>query len=350
MKLRRALTAVATTAVIAPAALMAAPIAYAEENPSSANSASGTPTPGASTSTSPNTEPSDGQTTTSAPGNKPGDKPGDKPGNTPSSSTDPSSTATAPSTAPGKPSESGSTSPAPSASEPSEEPSDECEVASDEAAITTTLHGLPTKVVAGSGWHGFTFRATNVSEQKMKSVDAYIHVGAIDKDKFDDVSGHLTVQWYDADEGRWQDVDDEFGYFASLADLEPGEYSDAKMRLKVDAKMPGSYGFAFAIGTYQDAENTCGTTEVSDYEFDVLVAGSKPGPVDDAKGKPSKQKPVNQPAPQGGLKELPVTGKLADTGSSDALPTIAIAGGAAVAVGVGAMFLVRRRKNAGSAA
>lgn len=49
--------------------------------------------------------------------------------------------------------------------------------------------------------------------------------------------------------------------------------------------------------------------------------------------------------PQGGSEQLPVTGSLAHTGSSSALPVIGLVGGAAV---VGAMFVVRRRKGVGA--
>ena len=45
-----------------------------------------------------------------------------------------------------------------------------------------------------------------------------------------------------------------------------------------------------------------------------------------------------------------VTGSLAETGSSSSTSMIALAGGAAVVLGAGAMFVVRRRKNAGAAA
>ena len=82
-----------------------------------------------------------------------------------------------------------------------------------------------------------------------------------------------------------------------------------------------------------------------EYDFDVLVAGSKPGPIDDAKGKPGDK--GNHPAPQGGGKDLsplPVSGKLAETGSSSALPMIGLIGGVAMAVGGGAVFIVRRRR------
>ncbi|MEZ3179293.1 LPXTG cell wall anchor domain-containing protein [Streptomyces pimonensis] len=74
-----------------------------------------------------------------------------------------------------------------------------------------------------------------------------------------------------------------------------------------------------------------------------MAAGSTPADTGDAK-------------PQGGAKPLPVKpvgntqidpqGRLAETGSSSALPAIALAGGAAVALGVGTMFVARRRKSA----
>ncbi|MFG2226215.1 LAETG motif-containing sortase-dependent surface protein [Streptomyces sp. NPDC048644] len=55
------------------------------------------------------------------------------------------------------------------------------------------------------------------------------------------------------------------------------------------------------------------------YNFEVLPAGSKPGKVDAAGG-------------------------LAKTGSSSAVPQLALAGGAAVLLGTGAVFAVRRHR------
>lgn len=354
MKLRRALTAAAATAVIAPAALMAASAAHAED-PSSAQVSTTTET------TAPPTDPADPGDTGGTSGGS-GEDTGQSPAPSESAPTDPSTEEPstdepAPSTS--APDEDPSEDPAedpteePSATPPTtpgDEPTEpaECENPSDEAAISTTLRGLPSKVVAGSGWHNFTFRATNTSDVAMTSVDAYVMLSAIENENFDDVSHLLTVQWYDEGAGVWENVD-EYGYFASLADLAPGEYADAKLRLKVDAKTPGSYGFAFAIGAYQNANGDCGYSDGSEYEFDVLVAGSNPGSVPPATGKPSDHKP-SKPAPQGGLKELPVTGKLAETGSSSALPTIAAVAGVTMAVGAGAIFVVRRRKTGGVAA
>ncbi|MFH8368579.1 LAETG motif-containing sortase-dependent surface protein [Streptomyces sp. NPDC018031] len=336
MKLRRALAAAAATAAIAPAALLAAPAAYAdtpEPTPSTtASSTSETPAPTPSATTDP------------AP-SAPATTPAPTPTPTPTASQSTGTPTPTPTPTPSASQSTGTPTPSPT---PTEDEDPVCEDESDEAMISTTLRGLPSKVVAGSGWVNFTFRATNVSDKSMKSVDAYVSLGAIDADDFDDVSKYLTVQWYDEENG-WTTIDDEVGYFASIAELKADEYADAKLRLKVDAKTPGSYGFAVAIGAYHDEDDVCGFSEAMDYEFDVLVAGTKPGgEVPPAEGKPSDETP--KPAPQGGLEELPVTGELAETGSSSALPTIAVIGGVAMVAGAGAIFVVRRRRTAGAAA
>ncbi|MFH8678241.1 LAETG motif-containing sortase-dependent surface protein [Streptomyces lydicus] len=356
MKLRRALTAAAATAVIAPAALMAAPAAFATgagtETGVSAEPTTGTPgseqtdapttqpgTPGTGDETAPSGDTTPGSDT------EPGEETGTggetgptSPATTPGGDTKP--TATAEPTTSAKPT-------AKPTHGPGEDPT--CVEQSDEAAISTELRGLPSKVVAGSGWKNFTFRATNTSHKAMKSVDAYVALGGVSTGGFDDVSKLLTVQWYDEDSHAWEAITDVDGYFASVDGLKPGEYADAKLRLKVDAKTPGSYGFAFTIGAYHNEDDVCGFSDVSQYDFDVLVAGSKPGSVPPAKGKPGKSK-GNKPAPQGDLKDLPVTGKLAETGASSALPTLALVGGVAMVAGAGAIFVVRRRKTSGGAA
>ena len=58
--------------------------------------------------------------------------------------------------------------------------------------------------------------------------------------------------------------------------------------------------------------------------------------------------PVPTTKPAGDTAE--VTGNLAETGSSSSTPAIALAGGAAVVLGAGAMFVVRRRRNGDAAA
>src|SRR5262249_12356349 len=103
------------------------------------------------------------------------------------------------------------------------------------------------------------------------------------------------------------------------------------------------------IGMYADDKGNCVISGGdSYYQFDILKAGSAPGTPGDAKPQGGK-KPLPEHQPSGNTKIDP-QGHLAQTGSSSALPMIALAGGAAGAVGAGAVFVVRRRRSAGSGA
>ncbi|MCZ9341122.1 LPXTG cell wall anchor domain-containing protein, partial [Streptomyces sp. TRM76130] len=111
---------------------------------------------------------------------------------------------------------------------------------------------------------------------------------------------------------------------------------------------PSGLGIAISIGVYADDEGNCVYSgDDSYYEFDILAAGSTPTDTGDAEpqgdSKPLPAKPV-------GNTQIDPQGRLAETGSSSALPAIALAGGAAVALGAGAMFVVRRRRSAGTGA
>ncbi|OKI09970.1 hypothetical protein A6A06_04960 [Streptomyces sp. CB02923] len=336
MKLRRALAAVTTTAALVPAALLAAPAAYATETPAQPQppaatatataTPTATPTPGA---TPPSGTPTPGQTSTPTAGG----------GTRTAAPAPPKATIPAKATGTGTP-------PATPTATP------ECKDWSSERSVKAELRGLPGKLVAGSGWVGFTYRATNTSTGHILSVQAFAQVFALANKTSDDVSGHLTLEWFDAAADRWKPVagpEEGDGYFATIGDadgLRPGEYAEARMRLKADARTPASYGGAVSVGWYLNADLACGYSQAADYPFDILPAGSTvPGHVPDARERPGTR--PNHPAPQGGAKQqarLPVTGKLAETGSSSGLPTLALSGAAAVALGAGAVFAVRRRK------
>ncbi|MEU3305034.1 LPXTG cell wall anchor domain-containing protein [Streptomyces sp. NPDC006678] len=315
MKLRRAMAVAAATAVIAPAAFLAAPAAYADPSPAVTESTSTTaPSTPAEEETTP--APTETATTTPAP--------------TETAVTTPAPTSPAPT-------ETATVSPSPSETSGEEEPV--CEDFADNADVHTELLGLPSKVVAGSGWVEFTYRVTNESDKDFDAVEAYIDVAAIGGEDFEDSTQFLKVQWLNG--GEWTDITDEMGYFGTTDALKPNDVADAKMRLKVDAKAPAGYGFAATIGVHIGGDGTCEFGEWNEFEFDILAAGSEPGEVDDAEGKPGKG---NKPTPQGELQELPVTGNLAETGSSSVLPAIGIAGGVAVVAGAGVVFAMKRRK------
>ncbi|MEU3447005.1 LPXTG cell wall anchor domain-containing protein [Streptomyces thermolilacinus] len=340
MKLRRAMAVAAATAVITPAAFLMAPAAYATDNEPSTTTESSSPaaTPSADETTSEETAPTEDETKSEEPTSDEQTK-SEEP-KTESPAPDSSTTAPAPSTSASAPAPSTSPSTSPS------EPVGECTEFEDNEGLRTELVGLPSKVVAGSGWQNFSFRVENKTGHDVEGVDAYLYAGAVDEDA-DDMTRFLTVQAYIGD--KWVTISEEDGYFGTSNALKENEYSEAKMRLKVDAKAPAGFGFAFASGVSFTKDGLCEFGEEMLYDFEVLAAGTNPGDVDDATGKPGKGDNKPDTKPQGDLAELPVTGTLAETGSSSMLPTIGVAGGIAIVAGAGVVFALKRRQNGAAA-
>ncbi|QKW09357.1 LPXTG cell wall anchor domain-containing protein [Streptomyces sp. NA04227] len=342
MRLHRLLATAAVTAVVGPVALFVAPVAYAEgEEPGAASpSASVAPTTPAPTSAAP-TPPAPSASESAKPTASESAKP----------SAEPSPTYTRPTFCSGIP---------------------------EEERGKTSLRGLPSKIVAGSGWHDFTYRVTNVSETKVMETVVSLYLGTADP-KLDDIAElAVTVEWFDPAAGKWKAIEGDGAEvlgneeFATVETLEPGEYADAKMRIKVGGDAKAGTGYFFTIGHSYGEDGQCGFDDISRFDFTVLARGSEPGPVDEAEGKPGTVDDIggdkgeggtsggsgsrggegrggNGPAAQGRLGEIPVSGKLAQTGSSSAVPTFAVIGGVAVAAGAGAVLVARRRK-AGSVA
>lgn len=250
---------------------------------------------------------------------------------------------------------------------PSTKPSDQpspawtrptfCSGIPDEERGKTGLRALPARIVAGSGWHEFTYRVVNVSKIKVMETDVSLDLGTADP-KIRDVSQlSVTVQWYNPATRKWKPIEGEGAKFqdneefAAVKNLKPGEYADAKMRIKIGAKAMAGSGYFFTIGHSYGEDGQCGFDKISQFDFTVLPPGSRPGKVEEVKGVPVKAGHVSggmgmrgkESAAHGMLDELPVTGRLAETGSSNALPTLAALGGAAVVAGAGGVFVVRRR-------
>ncbi|MFF2812750.1 cell wall protein [Streptomyces sp. NPDC058000] len=356
MKLRRALTAVAATAVIAPAALVAAPAAYAT-GPDTEATASATPTPVApgseqSESATPTAEPSaTGGEQTSGGETRPGTGTGGSasptapatPGGTvkPTTSAEPAASAT-PTTAPGT---------------PTPGPSDDAECTLDDASLDVGVANLPSKLVAGADWSPFAIKLTNTTGKKLDEVYPFILAVPLEGDARPGSQLHLEYQ--DPGTGKWTAFGewsdgDYFGWF----ELDAHQTAELKMRIRADRGATPGDGFALVAGDYYNEDGSCGSSVEQWYDFAILSAGSKPGEVPPAKpGKPGNKpgpqgtaKPVASGRPKGGLDKLPVTGNLAATGASSALPTIGLVGGVAMAVGAGAVFVVRRRRTTGGAA
>ncbi|TWV33126.1 LPXTG cell wall anchor domain-containing protein [Streptomyces misionensis] len=341
MKLRRSLTLAAATAAIAPAVLLAAPIAYASDGDSPAPTTSETtPASDGSTPTADETTPAADGTTPAAQESIPVSDESTPAASQPSS---PSASASASAAVSAPPSVSASASTGPV----------ECngdEVKTDKN-LHTSLSGLPSKIVAGSGFHGFELNVNNTGDRAYQRVDLGVFAAQVDeKDYFVDTS-HLTLQYKDPSSGKWVNIsldeNDEGAGYLGYTDVKAHESFTIDLRLAVDKTAPAGLGYAISIGMYADDKGNCVFSgDDSYYEFGILKAGTAPGTPGDAKPQGGK-KPLPKHQPTGNNKIEP-QGHLAQTGSSSMLPAIALAGGAAVAVGAGAVFIVRRRKTAGA--
>ncbi|MBT2415163.1 LPXTG cell wall anchor domain-containing protein [Streptomyces sp. ISL-12] len=324
MKLRRAMAAAAATAVIAPVALLAAPAAYATgETPSASPSTSASvpaaeSTPPAPSTSAPETTPEENPSTSAAPT--------DEAGQSPSASASPT----------------GSGSPSPSASKPEESESPEPEPSECVAeAVDSDITGLPGKIAAGSGWHEFSLTVKNTSDGTLYGL-GYL-ISAASNKAGDDLFTSRTVrlQAYDPEEKSWYDLD-EYGYAIGYAgmteELKPGYEAEVPLRLNVAAG--AATGTAFTIGStlYADDDLCVRDLEVA-YQFQIVAAGTD---TSGTKPQTGGKVPVASASPSAGTPQ--VTGNLAETGSSSALPMVGLVGGFAVVAGAGAVFAVRRRK------
>ncbi|MEU0385932.1 LAETG motif-containing sortase-dependent surface protein [Streptomyces chartreusis] len=322
MKLRRAMAAAAATAVIAPVALLAAPAAYATDET--------TPTPSASasesapeTSPSPSVSESTPETTPPAPSTSASES-------APQTSTSPSASAS-------------ESSPAPTASEPeeSESPDPEPSVCED-TKVDVSISGLPGKIAAGSGWHKFSLNVLNNSDSTLNDLDFF--AGASPDKNGEELfsSKQVQLQAWDPQDKIWVDLNEggyAVGYVGYTDELKPDYEVNIPLRLNVKPSAPVGAGFSLGATIYGDNDDECtGFGDVS-YKFQIVSAGTDTGGTKPQEG---GKAPVTADKPSGNTPE--VTGSLAETGSSSALPMISLVGGAAVVAGAGAIFVVRRRK------
>lgn len=183
---------------------------------------------------------------------------------------------------------------------------------------------------------------SNHGDQEIKDIKPLIGVAAIGWDDAKDYSGEIKVQVFDKVTKSWQTIADaagEGGTFTAFS-LGAGQSVSYKLRLSVSGKVPDSLGLTGGLAEYAD-EQGCWLADDPNgwaYFFDILGAGSDPGKPGDAKPQTGGMKPIKN------VNEVDATGSLAETGSSSALPMIGLTGGLAVALGAGAVFVVRRRK------
>ncbi|MEK8144203.1 LAETG motif-containing sortase-dependent surface protein [Streptomyces sp. M10(2022)] len=226
----------------------------------------------------------------------------------------------------------------------------EC-VPEDEPRLTAVATGLPSTIVAGKT-AAFSLRVTNGTDKAMDDVKAFASVHATDASGLKDIDKLVALQWSTNSSPKWQQVERE-EFVDAIGPLKAGAHADIKLRLSVDASAPAGNGFAFVAGEYfnEDGDHCGGSPDLEMYEFEIKAAGSEPGKIKDATPVKTDRDTSGKRA-QGNASKLPVnktTGALAETGTSSATSQMAIAGAAAVAIGAGAVFIVRRRKTGSNA-
>ncbi|MGP4044863.1 LAETG motif-containing sortase-dependent surface protein [Streptomyces sp. 2A115] len=344
MKLRRAMAAAAATAVIAPLALLSAPVAFATEETDPTASTSESASPSASTSES---ESASASASASASESE-------------SASASASTSESASASAVPSNSESSSASASPSESDDNGDigdepwnPYEDCKSFDLDEKLTATLTGLPNKIVAGSGWDEFKFVVKNDSGKDLENVWVEALTEYSDDTNSDSSLLMDLAEIQVKEDGKWTSgYQDSFGdedgdfvltgsFVATLGALEKNSTATLDLRLRVKASAPAGSSFALSQAVYAGEDSACyGNGDF--YDFTVLAAGTKPGDVADVKPNGKKPKGIDGTKPQGEVNEI--DGNLAETGSSSALPTIGLVGGAAIVAGAGAVFVVRRRK------
>lgn len=347
MKIRRALAVAAATAVLAPVTLLSSPAAFATPSPTpeatesaTASEEPGTPAAEEETETAPAPE-QEKPAAEEGEEKPPAEEEQEKPAGEEEKQEE---KAPAPSTTPPTPSPSVTA------------PSDSCEDADEskfDKNLHTSLSGLPSRIVAGSGFHGFELNVENKGDKAYQRVDLGLVAALIDVESGQETTGHLTVQFKNPETGVWTDIsadqDDEVGGYIGYTGIRAQESFSIDLRLSVDKKAPKGIAYALAIGLYADEEGNCVYSEGDRYyDFDVLAAGTDAGEPNEAEPQTGGKRPV--PVKPVGNTEIKPEGTLAQTGSDSDLPVIATIGGVAILAGAGVVFALGRRRKAGATA
>ncbi|MCK8676437.1 hypothetical protein [Streptomyces lichenis] len=220
-----------------------------------------------------------------------------------------------------------------------------------EPRLTARALGVPGAVERGDTVV-FTVRVANGTARTMDTVWPYIAVSAVDQSGQKGIGDKLDLTWSTAGDPDWQELDGD-NFAGAVETLQPGEHADIKVRLKAGAQTPLGTGTVSVAADYLNDDDSCGGTPVYyEYGFALTPAnaaatpGTSPTPAPSPAG--GAQSQVWTPAGPSG----PVAtgsglgGSLAATGSSSAVPGIALASGTALLLGAGAVYAGRRRRSA----
>ncbi|MFD7669162.1 LPXTG cell wall anchor domain-containing protein [Streptomyces sp. NPDC059788] len=218
--------------------------------------------------------------------------------------------------------------------------------------LQVAVRGLPRQLAVGGAWSPFSMTLTNTTGKALGEVQPFLQVSsgeAVDRPYWE-----LETEYRDAKTGRWKTFhdalpEDLFGYFS----IGPRGAVTLQLRTRVVKNAKPGTGYAVAAGDYRNSDGSCGSAKEAWYDFTILPAGTKP--TQPPASKPGGSGESGQSAASGGGTSasgsaggLSAQGgaNLAATGSSTALPAIALVGGAAMLAGAGTVVGVRRRRSA----
>jgi LPXTG-motif cell wall-anchored protein len=212
----------------------------------------------------------------------------------------------------------------------------------EDTKVDVDIEGLPGEIAAGSGWHKFSLNVANNSGSTLQDLE-YLAGASADRDGeelFE--SKKVGLQAWNSEDKIWEDLNElgyAVGYVGYTDELAPDYEVDIPMRINVRSDAPVGAGFTLGATIYGDADDACiGFGDVA-YKFRIVAPGTDTEGTEPQEG---GRAPVAVEKPAADTPE--VTGSLAATGSNSALPVIGLAGGLAVVVGGGAVFVARRRR------
>ncbi|MFJ8132933.1 COG1361 family protein [Streptomyces hydrogenans] len=224
----------------------------------------------------------------------------------------------------------------------------------EDGAVRSTLAGPKTITIGSSA--NFSLTVKNTSDRDLDSVRSYLFAAQLPEswedidDEDPDLDRYFDIDWKTAANPKWTELDFQDDAI-ELGAIGKGGKVDVTLRLTVDEDAPAGEGIAFATGEYENEDGSCGISEqYAEVEFDIVEPSEEPEETASPSPSPSTSTPApaatSGHTPQGGSSHTPVTtgGELAATGSSDVLPQVGMAAGAALVLGAGAVFVARRRK------
>ncbi|MFF0744175.1 hypothetical protein ACFYVL_27630 [Streptomyces sp. NPDC004111] len=261
---------------------------------------------------------------------------------------------------------------------------------------------IPGPVVGGGDWHPFKVTVTSTAAAELKGVTWTVGFARQTENGEDQPGPYLDVEYRSRATGKWVALPGHGGALEGPGTLKPRETVTQEVRVRATKDVPEEINFAdtylnaFVDDVYTNPntglKTPCRGTAPWQEGFAILPAGStvptgkpttappkptrtatptptatgKPtaGPTGQPTGKPgatataaptsAAPSPSGSPSAQlGGVTDINtgtgtggVTGNLAATGSSSALPVLGLVGGAAVVVGAAAVIVVRRKGRA----